>query len=333
MRFPWSRTAFAKGGDLPRKIDLGDQRQGFYGQHRSGWYYVLEFLSRLHAAGGVRLDSFIERTFCWHPEGPRANLRPWIGFIHVPPRVPEWFQSEQSNDFILQTDLWKRSLPFCRGLFTLSRYHRLELEKRLSLPIDDLFLPTAEPELKWSWERFAANRDKKVVQVGWWLRKLHAIFMLPCRSYKKIFLRVTHTDLDGLMRRERRLLLGGGEFSDAMYDTVEQVRYVPHEAYDRLLSENVVILDLYDSSANNTVVACIVRSTPLLINRLEAVVEYLGEGYPLYFGSLEEAAAKLENQELLLAAHRYLEALPLRRHLSGEDFLQRFVNSRIYQSL
>jgi hypothetical protein len=332
VTFPWKRRARPAPGP-PRKVDIGDQRRGFFGQHRSGWYYALEFLERLHAPGATYLDSFIERTFCWHPAGPRANLRPWVGFIHVPPRVPEWFQSEQSNDFIFQTELWQRSLPFCRGLFTLSRAHRLHLERKLALPVNDLFLPTAEPELAWSWERFAANPDPKVIQVGWWLRKLHTIFMLPSRSYRKVFLRVTHTDLDGLLRRERAVLAGQGGFTDAMYETVQQVRYVPNRDYDRLLAENVVIMQLYDSSANNTVVECIVRGTPLLINRLEAVVEYLGDGYPLYFASLEEAAAKLEDRDLLLAAHRYLQELPIRRRLSGEHFLERLVESPIYQGL
>lgn len=333
MKFPWSRTAFPDSGKLPRKIDLGDQQQGFYGQHRSGWNYALQFLSWLQAANGIWLDSFIERTFCWHPRGPRANLRPWIGFIHIPPHVPEWFQSEQSNDFIFQTDLWKQSLPFCRGLFTLSKYHRLNLEKKLDVPIANLLFPTEEPKLKWSWERFTANREKKVVQVGWWLRKLHTIFMLPTRSYKKIFLRITHTDLDSLLRMERCILIGQGKFADKMYDTVEQVLYIPHQAYDELLAENIVIMDLYDSSANNTIVECIVRCTPILINRLESVIEYLGEEYPLYFSSLEEAAAKMENHELLLAAHQYLEALPIRQQLGGECFLQSFANSKIYQSI
>jgi hypothetical protein len=330
--FGW-RMPFRQRTSLPQKIDLGDQRRGFYGQHRSGWPYALKFLSRLQTADGIWLDSFIERTFCWHPDGPRANLRPWIGFIHIPPNVPEWFQSEQSNDYIFQTDLWRQSLPFCRGLFTLSKYHRQNLEKKLDVPINDLLFPTAEPDLIWNWERFAANREKKVVQVGWWLRKLHTIFMLPSRSYKKIFLRITHTDLDSLLRRERSILAQQGKFKDDMYGTVEQVRYIPHSAYDRLLAENIVIMDLYDSSANNTIVECIVRATPLLINRLESVVEYLGEEYPLYFGSLEEAAAKMENPELLFAAHQYLLALPIRRHLSGEYFLQSFVDSQIYRSL
>jgi hypothetical protein len=317
----------------PKKIDLGDQPRGFFGQHRSGWPYVLKLLSRLQNPSGVYLDSFIERTFCWHPDGPRAHRRPWVGFIHVPPGVPPWFQAEQSNEAIFRTALWKESAPLCRGLFTLSRYHRRALEARLEIAVENLIFPTETPRLKWTWDRFAANRDKKIIQVGWWLRKLHTIFMLPTRSYRKIFLRVTHADLDALLRRERELLARSGEFRDSMYDTAEQVVYVPNDAYDRLLSENVVILNLYDSSANNTLIECMVRHTPLLVNPVEAVVEYLGPDYPLYFETLDEAAAKAESPDLLRAASRYLAGHPGLAALDGDHFLESFVKSGIYGSL
>ena len=317
----------------PRKIDLGDQRKGFFGQHRSGWPYALRLLSRLHTPRGIMLDSFIERTFCWQPGGPTANLKPWIGVIHIPPKVPVWFQSEQSNDFIFESQEWKKSLPYCRGLFTLSEYHRKHLQQRLPVPLASLTHPTETPKLKWSWERFRANPEKKIVQVGWWLRKLHTIFMLPTQSYKKIFLRITHADLNILLKKEREILIREGTFHDRMYETAQSVTFMPNADYDRLLAENIVIVNLYDSSANNTVIECIVRNTPILVNPIEPIVEYLGPDYPLYFSSLEEAAAKAENPDLLYHTHCFLENHPVKTRLTGDFFLRSFVNSQIYHDI
>ncbi|HLP48813.1 MAG TPA: hypothetical protein VK469_22930 [Candidatus Kapabacteria bacterium] len=317
----------------PQKIDLSDQLKGFYGQHRSGWPYVLNLLSRLHNPQGIKLDSFIERTFCWHPDGVKPNLKPWIGFIHIPPNVPHWFQYEQSNDSIFRTAAWQQSLPHCRGLFTLSAYHRENLARKLPVPIENLIFPTEIPDLKWSWEKFQANKDKKVVQVGWWLRKLHTIFQLPTRQYKKIFLRITHTDLNSLLQKEREILINEGQFDDSMYETAETVSFLHNDGYDQLLSENIVIVNLYDSSANNTVIECLARSTPILVNPIASVIEYLGEDYPLYFTTLPEAARKLEDPDLIYRAHRYLQNHPTRKKLAGEYFLESFVDSRIYQEL
>ncbi|GAG25573.1 unnamed protein product, partial [marine sediment metagenome] len=78
---------------------------------------------------------------------------------------------------------------------------------------------------------------------------------------------------------------------------------------------------------------CIVRNTPILINPIEAIVEYLGEDYPFYFNSLEEAAQKAENFDLVYKAHRYLIDHPIKKKLTGEYFRESFINSSIYRSL
>jgi hypothetical protein len=328
-----SRTYHSGNSGLEKKINLADELKGFYGQHRSGWLWALGHLKPLHDPKGILFDSFIERTFCWNPAGIQRHEQPWIGFIHVPPNVPRWFRYDQSNDFIFQTEAWKESLPYCRGLFTLSRYHKVSLESKLALPINNLIFPTETPLLKWTWERFQANKEKKIIQVGWWLRKLHTIFQLPARTYKKIFLRITHADIDGFMKKEREILVQEGQFQDSMYETAESVTYIPHQLYDEWLSENLIIVNLYDSSANNTLIECIVRNTPLLINPIEPVVEYLGRSYPLYFSSLQEAADKAEDPDLIMKAHLYLIDHPLKEKLTGEYFMRSLANSEVYRSL
>jgi hypothetical protein len=84
-------------GALRRKVNLGDQLSVFYGRHRSGWSYAVSALADLHDENAIYLDTFIERTFDWAPGGPSAIMKPWVGFIHVPPNVQDWFQSHQSN--------------------------------------------------------------------------------------------------------------------------------------------------------------------------------------------------------------------------------------------
>ena len=67
-------------------------------------------------------------------------------------------------------------------------------------------------------------------------------------------------------------------------DNVEILEHLSNEEYDQLLSENIVFIYLIDASAVNTLIECIIRNTPILINRHPAVVELLGENYPLYYG-------------------------------------------------
>ena len=55
------------------------------------------------------------------------------------------------------------------------------------------------------------------------------------------------------------------------WEIVEQTRVSAYR-YDCLLSENVVTIELFDASANNVIVECIARNTPIVVNRHPAVV-------------------------------------------------------------
>ena len=67
-------------------------------------------------------------------------------------------------------------------------------------------------------------------------------------------------------------------------------------------------MDLYDSSANNGVVECIMRNTPILVNRIPATEEYLGKDYPFYFDSLNECFDKINNRDVF-NCHKYLKEM------------------------
>ena len=81
---------------------------------------------------------------------------------------------------------------------------------------------------------------------------------------------------------------------------------------------NVVFLELLDASANNAVVECIVRNTPVVVNRHPAVEEYLGRDYPLFYDRFHQAAELLTDEQIV-AAHRYLKSMDKAR-FQGENF-------------
>ena len=326
------KSLFRKNNN--RKLNLVEQLKINYGSHRSGWHYALQGLKPLHNPNGVLFDSFVERTFVWNPKGVKPHREPWVGVIHVPPHVPGWFLYHQANESIFKTDAWQQSLPLCRGLFTLSENHKNHLQKRLDIPVNNLFFATETPTEKWSWEKFQENPRKKIIQVGWWLRKLHTIFQLQTNKYEKIFLKASHVRrLEELIGKEREILVKQGQFHDNMYDTAQTIDFLSDSDYDHLLSENIAIINLYDTSANNVIAECIVRNAPILVNPLPAVVEYLGSDYPLYFNTLEEAVEKAENFDLIHKTHLFLLQHPSKEKLDNSYFYRSVKESGIYQNL
>jgi len=317
----------------PRKVNLGNQIGAYYGSHRSGWKYAFSALADLHNSNGILLDAFIERTFHWHPDGIHPHLEPWIGFIHVPPFVPNWLVSEVSNDSIFALEQWKESFKHCKGLYTLSQYHKRILQTKISIPINNLLHPTEEPQLKWEWKNFQRNNEKKIIQVGFWLRRLYSIHLLQADKYQKVFLRKEDANIDYLLEKERNNCEFRDQITVDVVNSVVNINFLSNHDYDILLGENIVFLDLYDASANNSIIECIVRNTPILVNPLEPVIEYLGPEYPFYFNDLAEATQKLQDMELIKKTHQYLLDHPLKNKLTAAYFKKSFITSSIYQNL
>jgi glycosyltransferase involved in cell wall biosynthesis len=318
----------------PKLIDISSAFKGNYGNHRSGWSYALQSLSPLHNELGIWVEGFVEKKFVWGSDpgerrnNPKPYKKPWIGFIHVPPYVPKWFLSELAPKTIFSTKLWQESIEYCRGIFCLSEYHKAWLQEHLDVPISCLWHPTETPDIKFSMDAFLANPHRKLVQIGWWLRKLHSIYYVPTKRIKKGILRTGEPHIEEMFVTEKKVLnLKPDESS------VEQISYLPNVDYDLFLSKNIVYVEFYDTSANNIIIECLVRNTPILVNPLPAVREYLGENYPFYFHDLEEAAKKADDIGLIEETHNYLKSHALKEKLTAEYFLKSFASSEIYRNL
>ena len=301
------------------------------GGHRSGWRYVTSELRASQNAEGILLEDFVERTF--HPRRRAPTLRerlfptahtppvwkePWIGIFHHPPNLPAWFNPSQHPHQIFADKRFRKSRPHLRGAIALSCYLGRWLEAELHVPVTVIKHPTEFPPATFSWEAFLANPEKKLVQVGWYLRNYRAIYQVNVPG----ILQKVH------IAQQKPFILEAQQRTDRHSPyrhrpDVGQVRVVPwldHDDYDRLFTENVIFLELFDASANNTIVEAIVRETPIVVNRHPAVAEYLGDDYPLFYDAIDEVHALLTGPALR-EAHEYLHALN-KRDLRIEHFIE-----------
>ncbi|GIU02818.1 hypothetical protein [Shewanella algidipiscicola] len=316
----------------PRKLNIfGSDLH--YGEHRNSFNKIAESLSPLETDGeGVLLLPFIERYFVWGNEPgeaasstPKSIQKPWVGIIHVPFFAPSWFHTPVSPEAFFETELWKKSLPHCKGIITLSDDLKRDVEYHLpSVPVVSLLHPTDFDNLKpFDFEVFAIAPT--LVQAGDWLRKLQAIHLIKAEGYRRVMLKKTYTD-DYLANEI-------ATFGNNIDPNVEVFTMVPNDEYDELLSSSVVICWLYATAANNLVLECIARKTPLLINPLPSVVEYLGADYPLYINDMDEAEVMLADKARIKEAHLYLSNERFRTDLSYQTFFENFLDSKFYNNL
>lgn len=335
--------------------------------HRSGWQYAVGALEPLHNPDGVLFESILEDPFAWqHPRpgvrpGPQllAAFRsradehrvtseergivpfrePWIGFVHNPHSMPPWFHGGDAPQAMFATDVWRESASHCVGLFALSEYLGDWLRTVTGKPVSTVLHPTETPQVDFEFDRFVANPSKFVVQVGWWLRRQCAIDRLPLLEdnplgYRKLRLVPGFGPAASLhvnMLRQAEARLEGPV--DPSTGLVLVRDHIPDDEYDVLLAENICFLNLYDASANNAVIECLARATPILVNPLPAVREYLGDEYPLYYDDLDEAAAMALDLGRVRAAHEHLAASPLRTRLDAATFRRAVEDSEVYRRL
>ena len=303
------------------KFNFGNQIQQNFGKHRSGWSYVLAGLERFHdPSAPVYCDAFIEKKFVWGGDAGEGGAgpvvpydKPWVGFVHVPPDVPSWFQSEQANQRIFSRRSWRKSIEHCKGLFVLTEYHRQHLERMLKpdFPISVLRHPTEFPEVGFDFDRYLQNPQKRVVQIGWWLRKLDAITKISVPGHIPTLLGKDDWSKNLLTYSERR-----ASGITSIPGQAERTAFLDNDAYDQLLAENIVFLDFYDTSANNAVIECVARGTPIVVCRHPAVEEYLGTDYPLFFDDYHQISDLVSDAGRLKEAHAHMLRDTVRRPLA-----------------
>jgi len=321
----------------PPRPKLSIPRPLTFAYHRGGWAYALDALQPLLKPGGVILDPFFEATFCWDLEanqqsGELPYRREWIGIIHNPPGIPEWHDFTSAPQVIFNLPAWRDSLPWCRGLYVFSQTMRVWTQPRVNVPVEALLHPTQPTSELFTMGKFLSNPTRRVIQVGSWLRRLHSIAMLSVTALRKTLLSprpASDPRLQFLLKREAT---HDPAAKSADWSSVEFLAYQAPEEFDKLLSANLVFLDLYDTVVNNTVLECIVRQTPVICNRLPALVELLGDNYPLFFSDLREAASKAEDMALIEQGYRHLSKIPASR-FSQSAFRDSVARGAIYQGL
>lgn len=303
-------------------LEMKIENQIVWQHHRSGWKDVIKAIFANSKFHDVQFEGWLDGFFSCN----RVLTKPWIGFFHCTPEHPNFGKYNKINSLskILQSDSWKLSEPYCKGIFVLSEYLESYLKNAgLQMPIVCLKHPVTDCEIKFDLSSFENN--KSIVVVGQWMRRLDSVFYLDV-NYNKYLLKTGHASEIEDMNFLKELV--GQKINE-----VEFLERKSDDDYDKLLSSSVVFLDLYDVAANNTILDCIVRNTPVLVNKLRGAIDYLGEDYPLYFSNLNEASSKAQDLNLIRQTHEYLKNLPIKKKLTIDYFIQSFKESIIYKRL
>lgn len=235
----------------------------------------------LHDPCGVRFYDWADG--CFQKNSKKFPIRHfWYGILHNVVQYPDNFECPLlSLEQLVESDRFIDSTQYCCGLWTLSPYTTSYLNSQLDLTVKTLWHPGIQTT---EFDCGEFKKNPRIFMIGYWMRNYNSIMKLNS-SIPKYLINKSDFNVD---------------------NSVKLMEFTSKDKYDELLKTSVVFLDFYDVAACTTIMECIMSSTPVLVRKLPAVVDYLGENYPWFYESLEEAESKLS---LVQEAHEYLKSM------------------------
>lgn len=289
--------------------------------HRSGWPYAFKHLTTIVGDDGILFDDFIEQTFCY-THNPKPYTQPWVGVFHHPPHPPTFSNSQEALKLMFEKNCaFKASLPHLKMAITLSEHLAEFLQPRLDCPVVNLKHPIELSLNTWCPRRYETNCQKKLVQVGFYMRNTQLMHQFPdVRHFIKL---KPHLSKDWMVEWDNRVRVHWDRLGirTTFKTDVLPYKFCTPSQYDRLLAENVVLMEFFDLSAANGILDCIARNTPIITNRHPATIEYLGKDYPLFFDHPQQIPGLLHK---VPEAHEHLKSM-CKAWTRGEHFTSRIV--------
>ena len=285
-------------------IDKGYSR---HVTHNGGWGAIMQHVEKRLDDKRARV-SFVdcsEHYFLWNKN---VLMTPWIGIVHyvddLPRRIYPRFETLEG---LVSSSSFQQSIRYCIGIIVLSNASVQKMrEYTPSVPVLSIPHPIG---LKCDPTHIGivSRKFRWVVLLGQQYRKVATIYNLRT-PLRKIWL----PGMDPRRPKSDRRLREMVEREGILYNRTDvSIWYVNNNVYRHVLSKSIVIVDLWDASANNAVMDAISCKIPILINRLPAVEEYIGKDYPLYFTDFESLQKKVDSLRPhdMARAQEYLRSL------------------------
>jgi len=256
-------------------------------EHRGGWksiiYSLLENnVVKINDSKSKNIIKFIdcvESRFIWD-KNVKPIIEHWIGVIHYSSSLPKFLI--HTLDLVINNDTLLKSLKFCKGLIVLSKNSLNVIKKHdkyKNINIINIKHPSEPIMGKFSLERFIKNKTYSIIQLGLQDRKVTTIYTLHT-NYNKVWMPGTTVTNNYI----NRLRLEEDYLDIKVNDSDVSIKYfININEFDNILQNNIIIIPLWSSSANNSVMEIIEMNIPAFVTRLPATEEYLGKDYPMFF--------------------------------------------------
>lgn len=212
-----------------------------------------------------------------------------ITFIHNPP-FQKWYKDNYrtniNDKIIFNNDYTNKNLfkmienntledNICY-FYTFTNNHKEYIYNKCPLYKNKLLTVTHPIEITDAEKKFDINlfnQNKQIFHIGWRYRnfKYFIDFNKPKEYHKTILIKKEFEQEWNKISNSYKL------------DEITILKELNNNEYEKIFTNSCIFVYLEDASAHNLILECIKFNTPIIINKLQPIIEYLGEDYPLYY--------------------------------------------------
>lgn len=278
-------------------------------EHYFGWGYVVQQLisnTKLDP-NGIVLDTWVDQ------KNDKEQLEiltgnKWIGILHATPSKI----NNYSLDSFIDSEVFELSKDNCLFLITTSEHSKNHLSSLTDLPVRVLLFPKPDTGHYFNLDYYLSNPS--IRHSGFYARNIKNFI-----NFKTNIGKIIYSDREYRNHYYTKSLKGSE--SNVLFKS----KYFEHSDYINIFTKSVGFSFYDDCSASTSILEHIMTHTPLIVNRIPPIEEYLGKGYPMYIDCINGKQDKLLlDRKFLNDVCEYLKIISKRKEFTLKYFIQYF---------
>jgi len=278
--------------------------------HFYGWGFIIEKFKRQAklVEGEPILDAWADG---YHNEYQLDLLKrnKWVGILHG---IASESREQNLNRFF-SSAIYRKTKDNCLFLLTTSEHTRQHCQTKTSIPIKTLLHP--KPDTGHRFEIDLYFTAPTLRHSGFFGRNIDRFINFNSNLTKLITCDRT--------AREKKYKKSLSDNDSIIFRN----GFLEPDDYIELLTCTIGYAFYDDCSASTSILEHIMTHTPVLVNKIPPIVEYLGEDYPMYLDDLPDNIDKrLTDRAFIQEVSDYLAIRSTKKELSVEYFIN-FLNN------